>query len=64
MPLRRTWRWLWTDGRSNVDPLEGRALLAVLVLAHRLAPRDPLVDNGAETDPRYLSLLKTAPEAP
>ncbi|MBP8310251.1 MAG: acyl-CoA dehydrogenase family protein [Burkholderiaceae bacterium] len=46
------------------DTLEGRALLADLVLAHRLAPRDPLVDNGAETDPRYLSLLKTAPEAP
>ena len=46
------------------DTLEGRALLADLVLAHRLASRDPLVDNGAETDPRYLSLLKTAPEAP
>jgi len=46
------------------DGLAGRALLADLVLAHRLAPRDPLTDNGVENDPRYLALLVLAPETP
>ena len=45
------------------DGLAGRALLADLVLAHRLAPRDPLTDNGVENDPRYLALLAHAPES-
>jgi hypothetical protein len=37
--------------------LPQRALLADLVLAHRLAPRDPLADDSVETDPRFLVLL-------
>ena len=51
----------WEAAREG---LAGRALLADLVLAHRLAPRDPLADNGAEADPRFLSLLNCAPETP
>jgi hypothetical protein len=50
----------WEAAREG---LAGRALIADLVLAHRLAPRDPLTDNGVENDPRYLALLAHAPEA-
>ncbi len=38
--------------------LKARSLLADLVLTHRLAPRDPLADHGAESDARFLELLK------
>ena len=37
--------------------LAARARLADLVLLHRLAPRDPLADQGVEADPRFLELL-------
>ncbi len=40
--------------------LAQRALLSELVLAHRLAPRDPLADESVETDPRYQALLGEA----
>ena len=40
--------------------LAQRALLAELVLAHRLAPRDPLEDGSVENDPRYQALLASA----
>ncbi len=40
--------------------LAQRALLAELVLAHRLAPRDPLEDGSVENDPRYEALLAEA----
>ncbi len=38
--------------------LPTRALLADLVLHHRLAPRDPLQARGEELDPRYDALLR------
>ncbi|MCX7272666.1 MAG: acyl-CoA dehydrogenase family protein [Burkholderiales bacterium] len=37
--------------------LARRARLADLVLVHRLAPRDPLADDSADHDPRFLELL-------
>ena len=37
--------------------LARRARLADLVLIHRLAPRDPLADDSADHDPRFLELL-------
>ena len=40
--------------------LPQRALLAELVLAHRLAPRDPLDAVAFETDPRADELLAKA----
>jgi hypothetical protein len=40
--------------------LAQRALLGELVLAHRLAPHDPLEDGSVENDPRYEALLAGA----
>ncbi len=47
----------WEARRTG---LAVRSRLADLVLAHRLAPRDPLADNGFENDPDCLALLEAA----
>jgi len=41
-----------------------RALLADLVLAHRIAPKDPLEDDSVETDPRFEALLDAGQSQP